>query len=227
MEASRNLAGDARRLPRDEENAKEDDWSTGKKLKSERFSLLRWELTVALAVDVVFSIGRSCVYLTMPAAEYGKLKLPHTIVDLRLLKLQLLIRDLETDGAPPFFEFSFAGQSIHLNHFLRKKKTLSVPRTLSETPQFPKPKLSICGVRFQGLIFFPFKVLGFSAPSRLTGIPHSPNREEEDWYHYHRHRRQGRAISQCEICDLGIRIRQTGMRRKRVSVCRSLCVAGH
>ncbi|KAM1513477.1 hypothetical protein ACFX11_025362 [Malus domestica] len=58
-------------------------------------------------------------------------------------------------------------------------------------------------------------------------IPRSPNREENDWYHYHRHRRQGRAISRCEICDPGIRIRQTGMRRKMVSMCRSLCVAGH
>ncbi|KAM1890967.1 hypothetical protein ACFX14_034302 [Malus domestica] len=48
MAALRNLAGDARRLPRDEENAKEDDWSIGKKLKSERFPLSWWELVAAL-----------------------------------------------------------------------------------------------------------------------------------------------------------------------------------
>ncbi|TQD80908.1 hypothetical protein C1H46_033535 [Malus baccata] len=157
MAAPRNLGWDAGRLPRDEKNAKEDDWSTDKKLKSERFPLSRWELAAALTVVVVFSTGLSYIYMTMPAAEYSKLKLPRTIVDLRLIKLQLLIRDLETDGAPLFSEFSFAGQSIHLNHFLR--------------------------------------VLGFSTPSRLTGIPCSPNREEEDWYHYHRHRCQGHCIT--------------------------------
>ncbi|KAM1790329.1 hypothetical protein EV2_035334 [Malus domestica] len=48
MAALRNLAGDARRLPRDEENAKEDDWSIGKKLKSKRFPFSWWELAAAL-----------------------------------------------------------------------------------------------------------------------------------------------------------------------------------
>ncbi|ONH90505.1 hypothetical protein PRUPE_8G057800 [Prunus persica] len=86
MAAPRNLVGDAGRLLRDEESAKEDDWSAGKKLKSERFPLTRWEFAAALGVFVVFSTGLICVYLTMPAAEYGKLKLPRTIADLRLLK---------------------------------------------------------------------------------------------------------------------------------------------
>ncbi|CAL9020926.1 unnamed protein product [Prunus brigantina] len=85
MAAPRNLVGDAGRL-RDEESAKEDDWSAGKKPKSERFPLTRWEFAAALGVFVVFSTGLICVYLTMPAAEYSKLKLPRTIADLRLLK---------------------------------------------------------------------------------------------------------------------------------------------
>ncbi|KAM1590286.1 hypothetical protein PS1_034573 [Malus domestica] len=70
MAALRNLAGDARRLPRDGENAKEDNWSTGKRLKSERFPLSWWELAAALTVVVVFSTGLSYVYVTMLAAEY-------------------------------------------------------------------------------------------------------------------------------------------------------------
>ncbi|KAM5562024.1 putative membrane protein [Rosa sericea] len=85
MAAPRNLVG-----LRDEENAKaaeeEDDWSTGKKPKSERLPLTRWEIAAALSVFFIFSSGLFCVYLTMPAADYGKLKLPRTIADLRLLK---------------------------------------------------------------------------------------------------------------------------------------------
>ncbi|TQE10043.1 hypothetical protein C1H46_004333 [Malus baccata] len=86
MAAPRNLAGDAGRLPMDEENAKEDDWSTGKRPKSDRFPLSRWEFAAALGVFLVFSTGLCCVYLTMPAAEYGKLKLPRSVADLRSLK---------------------------------------------------------------------------------------------------------------------------------------------
>ncbi|PRQ24399.1 putative SNARE associated golgi family protein [Rosa chinensis] len=92
MAAPRNLVG-----LRDEENAKaaaaaeeddhqDDDWSTGKKPKSERLPLSRWEVAAALSVFFIFSSGLFCVYLTMPAADYGKLKLPRTIADLRLLK---------------------------------------------------------------------------------------------------------------------------------------------
>jgi hypothetical protein len=88
MAAPRNLAGDAGR--RDEENAKvveeEEDWSTGKKPKSERLPLTRCEVAAAVAVVFIFSTGLFCIYLTMPAADYGKLKLPRTIADLRLLK---------------------------------------------------------------------------------------------------------------------------------------------
>ncbi|KAH8480275.1 hypothetical protein Peur_062850 [Populus x canadensis] len=71
---------------RDEEKAKEDDSPSAKRAKFERFPLTRWELAAALGVFFVFSTGLFCIYLTMPAAEYGKLKLPRTISDLRLLK---------------------------------------------------------------------------------------------------------------------------------------------
>lgn len=88
MAAPRNLVGDAGR--KDEENAKveeeEEDWSTGKKPKSERLPLTRWEVAAAVAVVLIFCTGLFCIYLTMPAADYGKLKLPRTIADLRLLK---------------------------------------------------------------------------------------------------------------------------------------------
>ena len=103
MAAPRNLTGDGGgvRLFRDEENAKveeeDDDSPTGKKPKSDRFPLTRWELAAAIGVFLVFSTGLFCIYLTMPTTEYGKLKLPRTISDLRLLKWVL-----------PLFSFPFS-----------------------------------------------------------------------------------------------------------------------
>ena len=75
---------------RDEERAKEDDSPSAKRAKFERFPLTRWELAASLGVFFIFSTGLICIYLTMPAAEYGKLKLPRTISDLRLLKYAFL-----------------------------------------------------------------------------------------------------------------------------------------
>lgn len=86
MAAPRNLMGDPGRLLRDEENAEEDDSPSGKKPKFERFPLNRWEFAAAIGVFFVFSTGLFCIYLTMPAAEYGKIKLPRTVSDLRMLK---------------------------------------------------------------------------------------------------------------------------------------------
>lgn len=71
-------------LDRDEEKNAESP--SGKKLKAERFPLSRWELAAALGVFFVFSTGLLSIYLTMPAAEYGMLKLPRTLSDLRSLK---------------------------------------------------------------------------------------------------------------------------------------------
>ncbi|OMO62757.1 SNARE associated Golgi protein [Corchorus olitorius] len=85
-----------RNVSRDEESAavallnnssKEDDDSpTGKRFKSERFPVSRWELAAFLGVFLIFSTGLFCIYLTMPATEYGKLKIPRSVSDLRLLK---------------------------------------------------------------------------------------------------------------------------------------------
>ena len=91
MAAPRNLVGDSARLMKDEENADGNDSPTAKKPKFERFPLNRWEFAAAIAVFFVFSTGLFCVYLTMPAAQYGKIKLPRTISDLRMLKYVSLL----------------------------------------------------------------------------------------------------------------------------------------
>ncbi|KAL6965190.1 hypothetical protein U1Q18_036245 [Sarracenia purpurea var. burkii] len=87
MVAPRNLAMEGGAL-KDEENG--EDSPTSKKPISAKlegkFPLTRWELTAALGVFLIFSAGLFCIYLTMPAAEYGKIKLPRTISDLRALK---------------------------------------------------------------------------------------------------------------------------------------------
>ena len=78
-----------RNLIRDEELgtiSDEDDSPSGKRSKLDRFPLSRWELAVSLGVFLVFSSGLFCIYITMPAAELGKLNLPRSISDLRLLK---------------------------------------------------------------------------------------------------------------------------------------------
>ncbi|KAF8411867.1 hypothetical protein HHK36_004426 [Tetracentron sinense] len=88
MAAPRNLVNDSGRQ-RDEENAKEDSPMSkklfGAKLDG-KFPLSQWELVASLSVFLLFSIGLFCIYLTMPAAEYGKIKLPSTVSDLRILK---------------------------------------------------------------------------------------------------------------------------------------------
>lgn len=86
MAAPRNLSG----VLKDEESAaytwKEDDSPTGKRPKLDRFPLTRWELAAAVGIFLVCSGGLFCIYLTMPAAEFDRLKFPRTISDLRMLK---------------------------------------------------------------------------------------------------------------------------------------------
>lgn len=94
MAAARNVnlvIGDGLRTLRDEENgtgkAREGEESpTAKRFKSDRFPLTRWEFAAFFAVFMLFSSGLFCVYLTMPPAEFGKLKLPRTVSDLRSLR---------------------------------------------------------------------------------------------------------------------------------------------
>ncbi|XP_042507179.1 uncharacterized membrane protein At4g09580-like isoform X1 [Macadamia integrifolia] len=88
MAAPRSIVIDTGRQ-RDEENAKEDSPTSKKPISAKldgRFPLSQWELVVAVSVFLLFSIGLFCVYVTMPAAEYGKIKLPRSISDLRVLK---------------------------------------------------------------------------------------------------------------------------------------------
>ncbi|KAG9140532.1 hypothetical protein Leryth_016038 [Lithospermum erythrorhizon] len=61
---------------------------TGKRFKAEggKFPLSKWEVVIGLGVFLICLMGLLSVYMTMPAAEFGKIKFPHTISDLRLLK---------------------------------------------------------------------------------------------------------------------------------------------
>ncbi|XP_076911915.1 putative membrane protein At4g09580 [Bidens hawaiensis] len=89
MAAPRNLVVDTGRLIKDEETAAEDSPTSKKPVGAKldaRYPLTGWEFTVALSVFLVFTTGLFCIYLTMPAAEYGKLKLPRSISDLRMIK---------------------------------------------------------------------------------------------------------------------------------------------
>lgn len=87
MAAQRSLLGEAggsRVVDEDEEGNVESP--SEKKYKAEKSPLARWEFVAAIGVFLVFSTVLLCIYLTMPVAEYGMLKLPRTLADLRLLK---------------------------------------------------------------------------------------------------------------------------------------------
>ncbi|XP_042514322.1 uncharacterized membrane protein At4g09580-like [Macadamia integrifolia] len=88
MAAPRSIVVDIGRQ-RDEENAKEDSPTSKKPIAAKfegRFPLSQWELAIAIGVILLFSTGLFFVYVTMPAAEYGKIKFPRSISDLRVLK---------------------------------------------------------------------------------------------------------------------------------------------
>ncbi|XP_057732033.1 uncharacterized membrane protein At4g09580 [Arachis stenosperma] len=78
-----------RLLLRDLENNGEDDSPAAKKPKSEKFPLNTCEFAAAVAVFFLFATGLFYIYLTMPASEFGRIKLPRTLSDLRLLKENL------------------------------------------------------------------------------------------------------------------------------------------
>lgn len=91
MAAPRVVVVDTGRLGgRDEEKSLDAGFGevspSGKRFKEGKFPLSRWEFAAALGVFGVCSTGLFCIYLTMPAAGYGKLKLPRTAADLRMLK---------------------------------------------------------------------------------------------------------------------------------------------
>ncbi|KMT20087.1 hypothetical protein BVRB_1g001060 [Beta vulgaris subsp. vulgaris] len=107
--------GDEARF-RDEESAKVEDSPSSKKPRLEgKFPLTRWELAVAMAVFFVFAIGLFFIFLKMPAAEYGKIKLPRTISDLRLLKDNLA---LYANDYPAQFILGYCSVYIFMQTFM-------------------------------------------------------------------------------------------------------------
>ena len=83
MAAPRNVVVETGlRLMKDEQQEEDEDSPKGAKLDGK----LGWEFTAFLTLFAVFGVGLFCVYVTMPAAEYGKLKVPRSVSDLRLLK---------------------------------------------------------------------------------------------------------------------------------------------
>ncbi|XP_031473614.1 uncharacterized membrane protein At4g09580 [Nymphaea colorata] len=82
---------------RDEEKADVES-PTAKKSAQPEIRLSQWEMTAAFCVFFLFVIGLSCIYLTMPTAEYNKIiRLPRTLSDLRVLKghIALYARDYQ------------------------------------------------------------------------------------------------------------------------------------
>ncbi|CAL0303080.1 unnamed protein product [Lupinus luteus] len=89
MAASRNFIGETEpKLLMDEENNDDDDdySPSAKKSKFDRFPLNSYEVGAVVGVFFVFSSGLFCIYMTMPANEYGNIKIPRTVSDLRFLK---------------------------------------------------------------------------------------------------------------------------------------------
>ncbi|GJV11293.1 uncharacterized membrane protein-like protein [Tanacetum coccineum] len=57
-----------------------------KNLGTTRFPLTRWQFGLVFSLFLVFAIGLLSIYRNMPPLEYGQLKLPRSISDLRILK---------------------------------------------------------------------------------------------------------------------------------------------
>ncbi|KAJ8445173.1 hypothetical protein Cgig2_029545 [Carnegiea gigantea] len=117
MVAPRIVIGDeVRFVDLESADAKLADSPTGKKAKWEgRFPLARSELMAAVSVFLVFSIGLFCIFLRMPGAEYGKIKLPRTISDLRLLKDNLAIY---ANDHPAQFILGYCSTYIFMQTFM-------------------------------------------------------------------------------------------------------------
>lgn len=114
MAAPRSLLIDTSRLIIDEENG-EDSPTTKKPVGAKVVAANRWEFVAAFAVFTVFSTGLFCIYLTMPDAEYGKLKVPRTIADLRLLKEHLA---MYANHYPAKFILGYCATYIFMQTFM-------------------------------------------------------------------------------------------------------------
>nr|GMD66477.1 uncharacterized membrane protein At4g09580-like [Ipomoea batatas] len=121
MAAPRSLVVDTARLVRDEEkildlsDSYSSDSPTAKRYKEGKLLLSRWEFAAALGVFMVCLTGLFCIYLTMPAADYGKLKLPRNISDLRMLKDHLA---MYADRYPMRFILGYCSTYIFMQTFM-------------------------------------------------------------------------------------------------------------
>ncbi|KAL0645699.1 hypothetical protein Bca4012_043990 [Brassica carinata] len=182
MAAPRNLTGDSggKLVVKDEESAAA---SSSKRTKSERFPLSRWEFVVFFTVFLVFTTGLLCIYLTMPAAEYGKLKLPRTISDLRLLKGFVLVVLNATAGACScFFLSKLVGRPLvcwlwpeKLRFFQaeigkRRDKLLNYMLFLRITPTLPNLFINLSSpiVDIPFHVFFLATLVGLMPASYIT-----------------------------------------------------------
>ncbi|KAF1884664.1 hypothetical protein Lal_00028548 [Lupinus albus] len=132
MAPPRNLTGEPeRRLLRGEENNADkeknrnnvnnnnnnddDDDGAAKKPKFDRFPLNNFEVVAVIGVFFVFSIGLFCIYLTMPSNEYGNIKLPRTVSDLRFLKDNL---SMYARNHPAQFILGYCSTYIFMQTFM-------------------------------------------------------------------------------------------------------------
>ncbi|GLU06768.1 hypothetical protein SLE2022_237670 [Rubroshorea leprosula] len=115
MAASRNVLRDEESAAEANGTREDHDSPAGKRFKSDRFPLSRWEFAAFFGVFLIFSTGLFCIYLTMPAAEYGKLKLPRTISDLRLLRDSLA---MYANDYPAQFILGYCSTYIFMQTFM-------------------------------------------------------------------------------------------------------------
>ncbi|GAB4844820.1 hypothetical protein Ancab_038208 [Ancistrocladus abbreviatus] len=115
MVASRTSVADDVRLSEVESNRFEDSPTRKKPKLQGMFPFVRWEMAAALGVFIIFLIGLCSIYLTMPAAEYDKIKLPRTMSDLRMLKDNLA---MYANDHPAQFILGYCSTYIFMQTFM-------------------------------------------------------------------------------------------------------------
>ncbi|KAK9713744.1 hypothetical protein RND81_06G048600 [Saponaria officinalis] len=100
----------------DEDFIKMEDSPVNKKSRFEgRFPMTRGEAVVATAVFVVFGLGLFFIFWRMPASQYGNIKLPRTISDLRVLKESLA---MYASDHPTQFILGYCSTYIFMQTFM-------------------------------------------------------------------------------------------------------------
>ncbi|KAL9245489.1 hypothetical protein vseg_019135 [Gypsophila vaccaria] len=99
-----------------EDSAKADDSPMNKKLKSEgKFPMTRGEVVMATAVVAVVTVVLLFVFWRMPASQYGHIKLPRNVSDLRLLKENLA---MYASDHPTQFILGYCSTYIFMQTFM-------------------------------------------------------------------------------------------------------------